>query len=468
MTMTNPFSAGLEGSLDLVEEADALLRRLFPICRSLTGNGVRETLGILCEIAEFDTIEIPSGTACYDWVVPEEWNVTDAYVADSSGRRVIDFRENNLHLVGYSTPIDREMTFAELEPHLHTLPDLPEAIPYRTSYYQRSWGFCLSHNEFLQLARGERYRVRIESQLDEGGSMTLGEGLIVGESGLEFLISTYSCHPSLANDNLSGLVVWALLYRSLKSRRTRHSYRFVIAPETIGAIAYLARHEKTMRRLAAGLVITTVAGPGPFGYKRTFLGDHLIDDIVEQAFRELGLDYVPYEFALGSDERQYSAPYFRVPVGTISKDKYQEYAYYHTSLDDLDFVRAECLVSTLTIYERVIANLEMNATYRSLSPHCEPMLGKRGLWPGVGGHINQPAADTKTPHRHRRYALQPEQALYGSELDALLWTMFYGDGRTSILELAQKTGLPMSQLYEAAETLDDHGLLERVPFSAAR
>ena len=447
---------------DLTAEADGLLRRLFPICRSITGKGVRQTLAMLREVQEFDILEVPSGTACYDWVIPDEWNVADAYVADPSGHRVIDFKRTNIHLVSYSTPVDQTMSFQELEEHLYTLPDLPEAIPYRTRYYHRNWGFCLSSNQLASMDRNARYHVRIDSTL-EPGSLTRGEGVVKGSSGQEFLISTYCCHPSTANDNLSGQVLWALLYRELKSRGTRHTYRFLIGPETIGAISYLAQNQEAARNLSGGFVITTVAGPGKPGYKHTYAGDHLIDRAVDRAFQELGLDYARYPFDInGSDERQYSTPGFRIPVGTICKDKYYEYPYYHTSLDNLDFISAGDLVTTLQVYLSAIEKLELNGTYRSLNPYCEPMLGKRGLYPQVGGHIKQGAMDPNMDHGDRGYSVSGEQVIYGNELDSILSLMFECDGNASLLDISEKTGFPLKLLHDTAQKLNHHGLLEEV------
>lgn len=447
----------------LSDEADHLFRRLFPICRSLTGDGVRQTLAILREVAAFEVREVPSGTVCYDWVVPEEWNVRDAYIAALSGERVVDFRQSNLHVVNYSTPIDAVMPFQELEAHLHTLPGLPNAIPYRTSYYQRSWGFCLTHEQLLQLDRTARYHVVIDATIAPG-RMTYGEATVPGPSGREFLVSTYCCHPSMGNDNLSGMVLWALLLRELRARSTRHAYRFVIAPETIGTIAYLSQHEQEMRHLAGGLVLTTVAGPGKLGYKRSFLGNHLVDRAVEQTFRELRLDHLTYPFDIsGSDERQYSAPFFRIPIVTICKDKYYEYDYYHTSLDNLEFISAKSLVETLKLYLLSIEKLETDLVYRSLSPHSEPMLGKRGLYPQTGGSIRQGAVDKETDHLRREYQVSEGKIARGSELDAIRWVLFWSDGKTSLLDIAGRTDLPVRQLYETAEKLCQNGLLERLP-----
>ena len=450
----------------LTAEAGDLLRELFPICRSLTGDGVRQTLRRLKAVVPIEIDEIASGEECYDWRVPDEWNIRDAYVATADGERVVDFRRSNLHVVGYSVPLDAEMSFAELDPHLHSLPALPTAIPYRTSYYERNWGFCLTHQAYQQLDRGARYRVVIDSTLAPG-SLTYGQARLAGRSGREFLISTYCCHPSLANDNLSGVVLWALLLRELQSQPTWHSYRFVIVPETIGAIAYLHRHEAAMRRVEAGMVVTTVAGPGKTGCKQSFLGDHLIDRAVRRSFQEAGLEPIVYPFDInGSDERQYSSPHFRIPIATITKDKYYEYPYYHTSLDDLTFVQPESLVETLQLYLRTIAMLEADRVCRSTIPQSEPMLGKRGLYPQMGGSIRQTAAEQAASPAEREYVVSEGRIARGSELDAIRWLMFWGDGRTTIFEIAERTGLPVGQLVEVAARLVEHGLLK--PAAAPR
>jgi aminopeptidase-like protein len=448
---------------DYVREVDDLFQQLFPICRSITGNGVRETLLRLQEMAPFEIREIPSGTVCYDWVVPEEWNIRAGFIEDSKGRRIIDFDENNLHVVNYSVPVDKQVSFQKLEQHIHYLPDLPQAIPYRTTYYNRNWGFCLSHEQYQQLNRNEQYHVFIDSTL-EAGSLTYGETIIQGTSGREFLISTYCCHPSLANDNLSGQILWALLLRELQTRKTRHSYRFIIVPETIGAIAYLSQNEESMQRSAGGFIPTTVAGPGQFGYKQTFLGNHLIDRVVRQTFRELNIQYIEYPFDInGSDEAHYSAPFFRIPIGTISKDKYYEYDFYHTSLDNLDFVSAANLVESFKLYLLAIEKLEMNNVYESLNPYSEPMLGKRGLYPEVGGSIKQPAMDFEKNHLEREYRISTEDIIYGNELDTIRWLMFYSDGSNSLLDIAEKTSIPMRQLSEVASKLVAKRLLRSAP-----
>ena len=445
---------------DLIKEAESLFTELFPICRSITGNGVRTTLARLSEVAKFEIKEIPSNTVCYDWVVPPEWNIAKAYIKDSTGKKIVDFAENNLHLVSYSVPINETMSFGELEKHLHYLPDMPNAIPYRTSYYDRDWGFCLTYDQFQRLNRSQQYEVLIDSSLTDG-SLTYGEAIIEGQTDQEFLISTYCCHPSMANDNLSGPILWALMLRELKSMNLRHSYRFIIVPETIGAIAYLAQNEKAMKQVTGAFIPTTVAGPGKFGFKQSFLGKHLIDRVVRMTFEELNVPLIEYPFDIsGSDEAHYSAPFFRIPVGTICKSKYYEYDYYHTSLDNLEFVSAENLIETPKLYLLAIEKLEINSAYKSLSPYSEAMFGKRGLYPKVGGHIKQKALSMDVPHSEREYRISTDKSIYGNELDAMRWLMFYSDGDTSILDIAERSKIPMRQLYETALKLEEHELLE--------
>lgn len=453
---------GQEWEAERTDDARRLMETLFPIHRSLTGEGVRKSLRILQDYVPFKIGEIASGTSCFDWTVPEEWTVREAYLADPSGNRLVDFHQNNLHLVHYSVPVNAEMGFEELRPHLHSLADLPQAIPYRTSYYERNWGFCLPHEQLLSLDRSATYRVVIDTELKDG-SLTYGESLLAGRSPQEYLLSTYCCHPSLANDNLSGLVLWALLLREMSAQPRRNSYRFIVVPETVGAIAYLARNEEAMRRIQGGFVISTVAGPGRFGYKQTFLGDDVIDRVARRTKEELGLDSISYPFDVnGSDERQFSAPHFRIPMGTICKDKYYEYEYYHTSLDNLDFARPEALVQTLRLYLLSLEKLEMNRCYRSRSPKSEPMLGRRGLYPAMGGLIKQKAADRDRDHADRPYAVSEERSVMGNELDAIRWVLFYGDGVTPLLDVAERSGCPMALLHQAAQRLAEADLLEEV------
>ncbi len=425
--------------MNLKQTTNELLKKLFPICRSLTVNGVRQTLCELQKITSFDIRNIPSGSKCYDWTVPQEWNIHKAYIKDHKGKTVVDFKNNNLHVVNYSTPINTKLSFSQLKPHLHYLPELPDAIPYRTTYYNNNWGFCLTHDQYKQLNQNDTYHVSIDSTFTDG-YLNYGECIINGISNKEYLISTYCCHPSLANDNLSGVILWTLLLRELKKQPTKHTYRFIIVPETIGSIAYLSQHEKAMQKTCGGFVITTVAGPGKFGYKHTYLHNHTIDKVVQQTFKENNINYVSYKFDInGSDETQYASPGFRIPTGTICKDKYYEYKQYHTSLDNLGFVSSDSLIQTLKLYLSTIQKLEMNTIFKSLCQYGEPMLGKRGLYPSTGGKNHQ-----------------------NTELDIIKWLMFHGDGHTELIDTAEQTGIPMEQLYATSQKLVAHKLLKEV------
>ena len=465
----------------LTEEAEHLFEELFPICRSITGNGVRNTLSILNEVVGFETHEVKSGTKCYDWSIPNEWNVNDAYVEDSNGKKIIDFKKNNLHLVSYSTAINKTLSFNELSQHLNTLPNLPDAIPYRTSYYNEDWGFCIAHNELKNFDQTKKYHVVIDSTL-KPGSMTYGEKLINGSSNNEFLFSSYCCHPSLANDGLSGLILWALLLKQLNGKTLKNSYRFVAIPETIGSIYYLSSHETEMKNITGGFVLTCTAGPSAFSYKKTFLDNHPIDKIVIDILENHGEKFSLYPFDInGSDERQYSAPFFRIPIGTISRDKYFEYSYYHTSKDDLEFVSAENLVKTLQIYLKIIEKLEegdminikkneytnsiikkKGLCYGSLNPYCEPMLSKRGLYPLKGGMIKQKMFDIKKTHDERDYSISNQDSISGKDLNQMLWVLFYSDGQTSIQTISEITNIPLSKINEVVKKLEKVKLIKKI------
>jgi len=440
-----PAAAANSGEEALAQE---LLDGLFPLCRSITGDDVRRSLAILSAQAPFTVHEIPSGTTCYDWIVPDEWRIRAAYIETPSGERIADFSRNNLHVVNYSAAIRATMSFAELQQHLHTLPDRPRAIPYRTAYYQRDWGFCLTHEELLRLPREGAYRVTIDAE-HFPGAMSYGERTLHGSSPAEFLIHTYCCHPSLGNDNLSGMVLWTLLLREMSQRTWRHSYRFVIAPETIGAIAYLQEHSASAITLSGGLLMTTVAGPGVIGMKRSFHGDSLVDRATRTAFAALGKEPLVYPFDInGSDEKHWSAPAFRIPIVTICKDKYYSYGAYHTSDDDLSFISATALCETLAVYRQTIAELEAEEIPRSRMPWCEPMLGIRGLYQAIGGAMR--------PGQTHGAARPDEQALAD-----LRWVMFLSDGRTSLSMMAERLGIGIERVRRAASRLEEHGLLEK-------
>jgi aminopeptidase-like protein len=412
-----------------------LVRELYPICRSITGDGMRRTLRRIGEEIPIELVEVPSGTRVFDWTVPREWNIADAYIENSRGERVVDFQRNSLHVVSYSVPVRATMSLSELRPHLHSLPDHPDWIPYRTSYYAEGWGFCLPH-ALLETLPEDRYEVRIDSTL-EPGSLTYGECVLAGASSDEVLISCHSCHPSLANDNLSGIALAVALARSLMTRAERRlTYRFLFIPGTIGSIAWLARNRAAVGRIRHGLVLSCVGDAGPSTYKRSRRGDALVDRAVEHVLRLSGApyqvdDFVPY----GYDERQYCSPGFDLPVGCFMRTPNGRFPEYHTSADDLDLVRPDALADSLDKCLAVIEILEHDRRYRNLMPHCEPQLGRRGLYRPTGGH-----------------------ELPGYEM-ALLWVLNLSDGRHSLLDIADRARLPFEVVARASHDLAAHELL---------
>jgi aminopeptidase-like protein len=373
---------------EIATEIESYLKRLFPITRSITGEGNRKSLNILQELAPIHIKEYPSGTSVYDWIIPEEWNVQDAWIQDDNGNKIVDFKNNNIHLVSYSEPVNKVISFEELKEHLHFHDELPNAIPYRTTYYKRDWGFCVTQAQYKQLEETNGlFNVYIDSEFNPNGSLTIGEILIPGKSEHEILISTYICHPSLANDNLSGAVMTAFLARELlKKKDLTRSYRIVWVPETIGAITYCAMNESKMKRIQSGLMVTTVGGPGKFGYKQSYNVKHSINSIVESVFEDKNLDYLKYPFDYhGSDDRQYSSQGFRINMISLTKDKYYEYKYYHTSLDNLDYVKAEYVTQSLELHLNVLEKLNHERVYQNCYPNCEVMLSKHDLYPKTGG-----------------------------------------------------------------------------------
>lgn len=414
-------------------EMYGLITTLYPICRSITGDGFRETLRIIGRHIPLEIHEVPSGTEVFDWTVPKEWNIRDAYVKDARGERVIDFQASNLHVVSYSTPIYERMPLAELRAHLFTLPDHPTWVPYRTSYYKEDWGFCLSHERLLQLEDGE-YEVCIDSSLCDG-SLTYGECYLPGESDDEVLISCHACHPSLCNDNLSGIALAVSLARALRPRC--YSYRIIFIPGTIGSITWLARNEERVHRIKHGLVVTGVGDPGHITYKRSRRGDAAIDRAVAYVLRNSGqphevIDFFPY----GYDERQYCSPGFNLPVGCLMRTPHGRYPEYHTSADNLDLVRPESLAGSLATCLAALDVLEHDRTYLNTNPKCEPQLGKRGLYRAIGAHTDS----------------------RGAEL-ALLWVLNLSDGAHSVLDIAERSGLAFDAVLMAVDALRAHGLL---------
>ena len=418
----------------------ALILRLFPICRSITGEGVRETLRVLQEHIPLEVREVPTGTQVFDWTVPREWNIRDAWIKNSAGERLVDFRRLNLHVVGYSVPVHQRMRLAELKEHLYTVPHQPDWVPYRTSYYKESWGFCLSENQLAQLNDAEEYDVCIDSSL-VSGHLSYGEYLLKGKKAEEILISCHTCHPSLANDNLSGIAVAVELARHLASSPRGYSYRFLFIPGTIGSITWLSQNEDIARQIRHGLVLTCVGDPGNVTYKRSRRGDAEIDRAFIHVLKQTGeahriLEFSPY----GYDERQYCSPGFNLPVGVMMRSPHGEFTQYHTSADNLDFVQAEALGDSLSKCRDVIDVLEHNRFYVSLNPKCEPQLGRRGLYGTVGGSTH-----TK-----------------GWEM-AILWVLNFSDGSHSLLDIAEHSGLAFSLIHTATDALVRHDLLQEVP-----
>jgi aminopeptidase-like protein len=421
------------------DEMLELIREAFPICRSITGDGVRATLAMIQERIPLAVEEVATGTPVFDWTVPKEWNVRDAWIKDPSGRKVVDFQESNLHVLNYSVPVHQKLSLAELKAHLFTLPDKPELIPYRTSYYKEAWGFCLRHSTFESLPEGE-YEVCVDSTLADG-ALSYGECYLPGESEREVLLSTHVCHPSLCNDNLSGIAVMTALARELASRpRRRYSYRFLFIPGTIGSITWLARNEERAGRIAHGLVAANLGDAGKFHYKRSRKGNVEIDRAVLAVLQDSGEPFGVEEFVpFGYDERQFCSPGFDLPVGSLTRTPYGRYPEYHTSADDLSFVTPAALEGSLRTYLAVIDLLEGNGRYLNLNPKCEPQLGRRGLYRAIGG----------------------DEAGRSKEL-ALLWVLNLSDGEHDLLGIAERAKLSFAAVRAAADALLEAGLLREV------
>lgn len=413
-----------------------LMENLYPICRSITGNGVRQTLTEIKKYIDLQVHEVPTNTQVFDWTIPKEWNITDAYVADSKGNKVVDFKKSNLHVVSYSIPIRKKMHLAELKQHLYTIPDLPNTIPYLTSYYKEDWGFCMAHKDFLNL-KDEEYEVVIDSTL-RNGSLTYGEFFIPGSTSDEILVSCYVCHPSMCNDNLSGVVLTTLLARELSKVKTNYSFRFLFVPETIGAISWLAANEKNLSKIRHGLVATCLGDPGISTYKRTKHGKAEIDRAVEYVLKNTKDDYQILDFfPTGSDERQFCSPGINLDVGSLMRTPYGKFAEYHTSDDNLKFVQPQFLGDSYSKYLQTIFVLENNKKYLNLNPKCEPQLGKRGLYRQIGG----------------------QKITKNSEL-AMFWMLSLSDGLHDIIDISEKSGLEFEVLFEAAQKLEKSNLLK--------
>lgn len=427
------------GPLETV--GDSIYRRaarLYPICRSITGNGVRDTLAVLSESLPIVVTEVPTGTRVFDWTVPREWNIRDAYIKDRTGRRVLDLKASNLHVVSYSSPVHAVMPLSELKAHIFSLPETPDLIPYRTSYYEDFWGFCMSARAVADMLDGD-YEILIDSTFSTG-SLTYGEYVHQGETNEEVLLSAHICHPSLANDNCSGLALLTELARRLQTVRTKYTYRFIFAPGTIGAITWLAQHRDTIDRIRHGLVVSCVGDRSPPTYKRSRNGSAVIDRAMEHVLAHAAqgatvLDFSPY----GYDERQYCSPGFDLPVGLFQRAQFGKFAEYHTSGDNLEFITREHLAHSFEIMTSVIAVLEHNRTLLNTQPYCEPQLGRRGLYAHLGG-------DKDAAERNM----------------AVLWVLNLSDGKHALLDIAERSRLPFGVIADAARVLEEHDLLTGV------
>jgi len=417
------------------EEIYQLIETLYPICRSITGNGFRETMKILKNHIPLDLTEIPTGTKVFDWTVPKEWNIRDAYIKNSKGEKIVDFHKSNLHILNYSIPFNGNVKLAELKEHLFSLPEQEDWIPYRTSYYKENWGFCVSQKTLNSLC-DEEYEVCIDSSL-EAGHLTYGEYLIKGELEDEFLISCHSCHPSLCNDNLSGISVATHLAKYLAQQKLRYSYRFLFIPGTIGSITWLSLNEDRVSRIKHGLVLACVGDAGKIHYKKTRQGNAEIDRAVLQTLMDSGDEYGIREFSpYGYDERQYSSPGFNLAVGNLSRTPHGQFPEYHTSADNLDLVTIESLADSFAKCVEIINVIDNNKKYLNTNPKGEPQLGKRGLYSTMGG---------------RKDASNYEMSL--------LWVLNLSDGQHSLLDIAERSGIRFVSILEAASALVDCGLL---------
>ena len=438
--MTETLARGVDW--DAVPRADdagseiyELLRELFPICRSISGNGVRQTFALLERVLPLELTEVPTGTQVFDWTVPREWNIRGAWIEDPAGRRVVDFRDCNLHVLNYSAPVRARLPLAELREHVFTHSTEPEWIPYRTSYYNENWGFCMSRRELDALPDGD-YEVCVDSSLTDG-SITYAEALVRGESEDEVLISTYSCHPSLANDNVSGIALVAALGKYLARMPLRHTYRLLFSPGSIGPITWLARNEERLDAVKHGLVASCAGDPGPMTYKQSRRGNAEIDRAVENVLRTSGKPYRVNDFVpLGGDERQFCSPGINLPVGALSRTPADAFREYHSSADNLDFVRPEALGDSFQTFLAVVDVLEGNDTYLNLSPKGEPQLGKRGVYRSVGGGSSEEAA--------------------------LLWVLNLSDGEHDLVTISERSQLPFPAVRHAAVALEEHELLRRL------
>ena len=416
-----------------------LARALFPIPRSLTGDGVRETLRVLSEHVPLDVTEVPSGTQLFDWRAPQEWNLEAAWIADANGRRIVDATDSVLHVVGYSTPVRETLSGGELRERLHTTPENPERIPYRTAYWADTWGFCVTGKQLAQIEPDGRYEVVIEASLDDG-HLTYGEACFPGTSDEEVLLSTYVCHPSLANDNVSGIAALAVLGTLLADRPLGRSHRLLFAPGTLGPLAWLSRNEDRLDRFAAGFLVACVGDAGPVRYKRSRRGDAEVDRAAAHVLRSTRADAIVEDFVpWGGDERQFCSPGFDLPFGALTRTPHGLFPEYHTSADDLDFISAESLGDSIVAALEILDLLERNRVPRSRVPYGEPQLGRRGLYSEIS---------TGAPREGEAFQR------------AIMWVLNQSDGAHSLLDVAERAELPFALIADAADALVNAELIE--------
>lgn len=423
---------------DLEKNLESYFDRLWPICRSITGTGFRESLDIVSEIMPTERLRFQTGEAAFDWTIPKEWVVRDAYLIDPNGVKRVEFKKNNLHLLNYSAPFSGKISFSELKNHLYTLPEQPKAIPYLTSYYQERWGFCLTHEEFQSLPEGD-YQVVVDTEL-KNGHVELGEAVLAGETNHEVFFSTYLCHPSMANNELSGPLVAAFLYKKTAALpKRRFTYRFAIVPETIGAICYLSKRGTGLKeKMRAGYQITCVGDSGKFTYKESRAGNTLADRAAKVVLRDLAPhQLIPFTPALGSDERQYCSPGFNLPMGSLMRTMYTCFKEYHTSLDNKDYIDFAAMAGSVEAYFEIVKALEINHTWVNTMGFGEPQLGKRGLFRSLGSQKNTAKAE-----------------------DAMWWLLNQADGTHDLLAIAEKSNLPMELLNDVALKLAEAGIFK--------
>mgnify|MGYP006136093811 CR=1 FL=1 len=474
-------------SNDIGNEMYQLIEKLFPICRSITGNGVRKTLEILNKEISLEIHEIATGTKVFDWTIPKEWNIDDAYIIDPNGEKIVDFKKSNLHVVNYSIPVNQKISLSKLKKHIHTIPEKPDWIPYVTSYYSETWGFCMTHNKFLNLKEGE-YTVVINSKL-EPGSLTYGEFLIPGKSTNEILLTCYICHPSMCNDNLSGVSLLTMIAKYMKNFDNNYSIRFLFIPETIGSITWLNNNENNLSKIKHGLVATCIGDNGNFTYKKTRRGNTELDITVKKILEESKKDYKIIDFfPYGSDERQFCSPGFNLSVGSLLRSIYggKDFLEYHTSADNLNFMNKNSLSESFLTYISIILELEKNfdnnqqehnqqehnqqehnqqehnqqehnqqehnqqehnqqehnQKFLNLNPKCEPQLGKRGIYHQLGGQVDK---------------------LENRDIElAIFWILNLSDGINSLNEISEKSGISIKKIKIGIEILINSKIIKKI------